>query len=271
LKQIAVSEFHYLENKRRERSKFLVFLAAFFHFYKARRLKDNQFFSSPCRTHALVVVGSDEGFLGALNSQIIEKAAKIYEERREDTRVFAVGRRCARKLLDHGVPCEEFPGVPFPLAYEAVVPLKAHLVDQYLKQRIGSAYIIHARCHSFTRQTVEMVRLLPFNISDVSEAPEGEARDLPDYVVVEPAIEHVLEYTIALWLGRCLYEIYWDSKLSETACRAIELTERYETLSRNSLKTRMRYFRACHEVIDSGIREVFASHHFFVKNKEEVI
>jgi F0F1-type ATP synthase gamma subunit len=135
-------------------------------------------------------------------------------------------------------------------------------MDLYESGQIGSAEVIHARCHSFTRQTLEVTRLLPFSIADIEPRPQLEEA-APDYLIVEPDARRLVEYTIALWLSRRLYAIYWDSKLSEAACRAIELNERYEALRRQREKTLQRYFRACHEVIDAGIREVFASHHFF--------
>ena len=272
LKQIAVSEFRYLEHARQERTKFMKFLGTFFLFYKSQKLNDMKFLSNGCKRRAIVVISSDEGFLGALNTQILEKGARLYEESGRDAKVIAVGRRGVHKLSDRGVPAEPLPGVPFPLTYEAVLPLKKMLIDGYLKKEFGSVDIVRAVCHSFTHQSVESVQLLPLSLADItrSEGLDVKTEESPDYLVIEPHVKPVIEYTIALWLGRRLFEIYWDSKLSEVASRAIELTERYEALSRKSAKTRLQYFRACHEVIDTGIREVFSSHHFFSKNQEEV-
>ena len=99
LKQIAVSEFQFLEKERREASKFILMLESFFSFYKRYRFEGGHLFESPCKTPAVVAISSDEGFMGALNNQIVERAVRFYEEN-PDTKMIVVGRRGARKVFD---------------------------------------------------------------------------------------------------------------------------------------------------------------------------
>ncbi|MBI4432259.1 MAG: F0F1 ATP synthase subunit gamma [Candidatus Omnitrophica bacterium] len=268
LKRIAVSEFQFLDKQRVEASQFLRVLESFFGFYHAWKLKDSAFFESACDVPGVVVMSSDEGFQGAVNAQILERAMQ-HVDNDPKTRLIVVGRRGAKKLADAGMNVVEFPGIPFPLEYGAVSALKAYLIDQFIKKEIGSITIIYSRCQSFTRQTMAEIKLLPFNVYDLDtrSADDKKNEELLGYVICEPDRRRVVEYTMALWFGRKLYEIYWDSKLSEVASRAIELNERFEDLSRKSKKTQAQYFRANHEVIDAGIREIFASHHFFSKEK----
>ncbi len=270
LKQIAISEFHFLDKQRREFSKYLSALEAFFGFYKKWAFNESIFVKSPCQTPCVLAVTSDEGLLGALNSDIIEKTLAFYREH-PNAHVVVMGRRGAKKLRDHGVEPREFGGVPFPLEYKAILPVKAYLLDQYLKGNIGELRVIYARCHSFARQSVETFELLPFNILRLETQAAGIARasENSGHVLVEPNARSIIDYTIALWFGRRLYELFWQSKLSELASRTIELSERHEGLSRTSQKTRVRYFRACHEVIDAGIREVYASLSFANELKGE--
>lgn len=258
LKQIAASEFHYLEKQKKEASQFVLLLESFFNFYHSKHLSANFFSEEPSRVPAMVAITSDEGFLGALNNLIVEKAVEFTREN-PDTHLVVLGRRGARKIRDFGIEPAEFPGIPFPLDYNAVLPLKKHLLDLYMNNRIGSIHVIYARCHSFTRQTLEIASLLPYNMLG-KQRPEDEEE--LNTVLMEPDIGQIIQYTIALCFGRQLYEIFWESKLSEVAARTIELNERYEQLSKSSEKVRMRYFRASHEVIDAGIREVFSSQHF---------
>ena len=270
LKQIAISEYQFMDKGRQEASRFISVLEPFFHFYaRASNIRQSIFFNNSCRIPALVVVGSDEGFLGLLNNQIIHQAAEFYRKH-PDTHVVVIGRRAARKLVDKGVTVHhELPGIAVPLNYSEVLPLKNYLMGQYLRQRIGSAEVVYARCLSFSRQTMRIKKLLPFdallNAGDMNlRVEEVEEKQ---YVIFEPDLVGIIEFTISMWFGRKLYEIFWDAKLSEVAGRAIELNERYEDLSRTRNKTRTRYFRACHEVIDEGIREIFASQHFARKLK----
>lgn len=259
LKQIAASEFHYLEKRKKEASQLVLLLESFFSFYHSKHLTAGIFSEEPSRIPAMVAVTSDEGFLGALNNLIVEKAVGFARDH-PGTHLVVLGRRGARKIRDFGIEPVEFPGIPFPLDYDAVLPLKKHLLDLYTNNRVGSIHMIYARCHSFTRQTLEIASLLPYNI--LGRRPPVEDEEELNAVLIEPDIGQIIRYTIALCFGRQLYEIFWESKLSEVAARTIEINERYEQLSKSSEKIRMRYFRASHEVIDAGIREVFSSRHF---------
>ncbi len=264
LKQIAASEFHYLEKQKKEASQFVRLLESFFNFYQSKHLTAGFFSEEPSSIPAMIAITSDEGFLGALNNLIVEKAVQFYREN-PGTNLVVLGRRGARKIRDFGIEPVEFPGIPFPLEYQAVLPLKKYLMDLYTANRIGSIHVIYARCHSFTKQTLEVTNLLPYNMLG-NQRPEDETE--LDTVIMEPDIEQIIQYTIALCFGRQLYEIFWDSKLSEVAARTIELNERYEHLSKSSEKVRMQYFRASHEVIDAGIREIFSSQHFSRQQKK---
>lgn len=271
LKQIAFSEFHFLDKQRKELSKYLKALETFFYFYSRWGFKESVFVSAPSKVSGILVVTSDEGFLGSLNAALIEKTIELYRGS-EEAEVVVLGRRGAKKLADAGVPIREFPGLSFPLEYSAVLPVKAHLVGQFLKGQMGNLRVVYTRCHSFSRQTVEVEQLLPFDLLRLDAEAAGAAQEQEKaggYIILEPAARPIIDYTIALWFGRRLYEVFWQSKLSELASRTIELTERHDMLSRRSVKTRLRYFRACHEVIDSGIREVFASLTFADRLKKD--
>ena len=267
LKQIAVQEFQFMENQRKEACRFTKDLESFFQFYRSRKVDGIGLFESPSRVPAIVAVTSDEGFTGSLNRQIIDEAAKFCKTY-PDAHVVAIGRRGARQLIDIGIQVQrEFPGIELPLEHQQTLPLKNYLMREHLRGRIGMAEVIFAKCDSFTRQTLAVEELLPFSSLNLDAVPE-DPRFEPGLVILEPEAKSIIEYTIGLWFGRKLYEIFWDSKLSEVAARAIELNERSEKLSKTNEKTRIRFFRAQHEVIDQGIREVFSGQFFAKKLKK---
>lgn len=271
LKQIAIQEFQSLDKKRREVAPFLVLLGSFFNFYKAKPLLQAHFAEMPSQASAVLAVTSDEGFLGSLNNQIVDKAVECYFEE-PNSRLIVVGKRGARKIKDMGLDAIEFPGIPFPLEYGATVPLRNYLMREYVKNAFGSVRAVYVQCQSFTRQSLQVTPLLPFNVKDMSaraaERYPDYRRDI-EYVIAEPDIQRVLQYTIALCFGRQLFDIFWESKLSEVVARTVELSDRHETLTKRFEKLKIQYMRASHEVIDTGIREVFAGHHFTQKLKAE--
>ena len=266
LRQIAASEFHNLEKERDKASEFILLLGTFFNFFEAKQIHDEDYDPHRKPITCVVAITSNEGFLGALNNEVLTQAMSIYQES-PDSRFVIVGSRGVRRIREAGIEADEFPGIPFPLRYSAVQPLQEYLMSRFAKKEISMVKIVYPRCHSFSQQRVEVSDILPFNISSLRQNSAKKFPLLydPEYVVVEPDAKRIIEYTVALCFQRQLFEIFWNSKLSEVAARTMELNARYDRLSKNAEHLKSKYFRACHEVIDEGIREVFAGISFSKK------
>ena len=79
----------------------------------------------------------------------------------------------------------------------------------------------------------------------------------------------VLDYVVTQWVGYRLAEIFALSRLSELAARVAHLEGSYQELQQRGKKLKLHYFRARHEMVDQGIREVFAGQ-FFAKKLKKV-
>ena len=76
---------------------------------------------------------------------------------------------------------------------------------------------------------------------------------------MEPSFKRVIEELITIWIGYILYNIFWESKLSEWAARVIHLEGSADEVKRQGRAVRLTYFRALHENSDKNIREIFSS------------
>ena len=79
----------------------MLLLESFFNYYHSKHLSAGLSPEESSRTPAMVAITSDEGFLGALNNLIVEKAVGFAREN-PGTHLVVLGRRGARKIRDFG-------------------------------------------------------------------------------------------------------------------------------------------------------------------------
>lgn len=254
LKQIAASQF---QAHLRKKERFERFLTSFEGFFKMVDLvtKEHPLVCNVSETTGLVMITSDEGFMGGLNTIVIQTALNRVE--RERRRLVVVGSRGADYLRDMGEECVFFPGIIPESRYEQAVKLKDFLVESVLKGKFGTVLLAYPRPISFAVLKPEVVFLLP--CAQLFQKGGEELLSSKQKVLIESPIPSIVEYLVEMWLVYKLCEIFEDSKLAEFAARTQRLEQSYDTLSRKGEALKHRYFRSRHEFVDKGMRETFAS------------
>jgi ATP synthase F1 gamma subunit len=211
------------------------------------------FLASPSAPLGLVIVTSDEGFLGGLNASVIGKA--LAARAGQPSEVIVLGERGRLYFKDSHEPFTEFPGVGEHVTAAAVERLRDHIVEQFLGRKFGRVLVFHPRARSFTHQEVDSFQLLPFERPSLDRA--AGALD-PREVILEPSAPPIIEYLLRLWVSRKLHEVFWQSRLSELAARTMHLEGSLQELALQKKKLTLQYFRNVHEVMDTSIRESYA-------------
>lgn len=254
LKEIAASQF---QAHLRKKERFERFLTSFDGFFKMVDLvtKENPLVYNVSGTTCLVMVTSDEGFMGGLNTIVIQTALNQVEGKRR--RLVVIGSRGADYLKDAREECVVFPGIIPESRYEQAVKLKDFLVEGVNKGEFGTVLLVYPHPVSFTVLKPEVVPLLP--CAQLFRKGSEELLSSKQKVLVESPISSIVEYLVEMWLTYKLCEIFEDSKLAEFAARTQRLEQSFDTLSRKGEVLKRRYFRSRHEFVDKGMRETFAS------------
>lgn len=156
----------------------------------------------------LVVLTSDRGLAGALNSNVIRRAATTILESggRPQVDVITVGRKGHDYMIRNGVPVTatftqlgDDPGIV------TVQPIARIIMDHFTSGEIDAAFLVYPRFLNTLVQRVTVEQLLPVVPAETEErqleyifepsAPEILAELLPRYVEVE--IYHALLETMA--------------------------------------------------------------------------
>ena len=199
----------------------------------------------------IVIMATDEGFLGGLNAAVIQKALAVKGSR--EAKLMVLGERGGMVLRDHNEEFTSFPAVGEKVNIREVERLRDYIVEQYLLGKFSTVLVFYPRCYSFTHQEVESFQLLPF----VRPSSGGASATATD-PILEPSATAIIDYIVKLWMGRKIHEVFWQSRLSELAARATHLEGSLQGLKDQKKKLILQYFRSKHEVADTGIRESFA-------------
>jgi len=253
MKNIAVSQFRSLQRKKERFASFARLLEGFFRMVDMSKIPHN-FMSPKVEKAAIIMITSDEGFMGALNFQVIDSA--LFSPYSNSAQLIMAGDVGARYLKDTGKTFTAFKGAPDAAArYALAGELKNFIVEGVKAERFGRVLVSYPNPISFMVQTVEVVEILPLSSYFFHEQTEESARP----VIVESPMEGIIEYLAEQFIVQKLMEILEDSKLSEFAARAIHLEKSGQELTEKEKELKGQYFRAYHEVVDKNTRELFST------------
>lgn len=252
MKGIAASQFQALQRRKERFRKFLNSFSSFFQLIDFSNVK-HPFGRLVTDRVGIIMITSDEGFMGGLNTHVINAALA---QRKTDAELIIVGDRGAAYLKGLGEQFTYFPGVADENKYELAMKLRDYIMQQSKQAKFGMVFLSYPLPVSFTFQKVEVIKLLP--CTELFE--RKEARTVSDEkVIVESHLEDIIEHLVAEWISEKLYEVFEDSKLSEFAARAINLEQSYQNVLQLRKIARYRFFQAKHTSVDRSMRETFAS------------
>lgn len=268
LKNVAGSQYHLLEKKKQ---RFAQFMEAFSEFFRVVDLVDvtNPYVKIASDVTGLVILTSDSGFMGGLNSGVIQAAFDAVAGLPPDKVAYVVvGEKGAGVISDMRIPFHFFEGISQDTIYEQAVVIKDYLIGEVGAGRMGRVLVAAPRAISFSSQEIEVIDLLPCGILFAREheeaeqlARQGVKRFLADArkVIVESSYDDMVTYLAGIWVTSRLYEVFEDGKLAEFGARAMHLEGSLQKVEKEYSQVRQKVTKATHELVDKGMRESFAA------------
>lgn len=252
LKGIAVSEFWALSKKM---GRFTLFMKAFEGFFHMLDFSSSQHpFTQERGALGIIMVTSNEGFMGGLNSRVIN-AALSYEGAHE-AELMIVGEQGAIYLDSLNKRFVGFPGIATGECYEAALNLKDFIIAEGRMGKFGKLVLFYPRPVSFMVQKVEELILLPC-VKLFEQKPAQMKKQVAP--IIESSMDDIIEYLVQTWIVQKLFEVFEDSKLAEFSARTVHLEESYQMLLEQGKGIRYQYFRGRHELVDAGMRDIYSA------------
>lgn len=166
----------------------------------------------------LIVMTSDRGLCGALNSNIIRRASTDILEAGGPSAasVMTVGRRGQDYMLRRGIRLQatftqlgDAPGIV------AVQPMAKIVMDEFIQGDIDAAYLVFPRFINTLSQRVTVEQLLPV-------VPAKITGGQPEYIF-EPSISEILASLLPRYVEVQIYQSLLETIASEHSARMVSM------------------------------------------------
>lgn len=246
VQQTAVTQMRHLEEKgARARALSGLIQQEFFPLLPQAAAR-HPFICGGSKGRLLVVITSDEGLVGPLHANVIEEAKRRVME--PGAWLF-LGQRGFRMVSAQQMPgqAQSIAMPPEERTDEQLSRVQQFIVKQYSAQRLKDVWIIAPKYVSMTHQEVFSQQLLPL---PMDKHPMRDER-----LVIEPALDLVIQRLAQTWLEAVLRDCYWSARKAECAARAMHVEASRQELSRQNVRVRHEFFKALHERVDVMVRE----------------
>jgi len=210
---------------------------------------------------AIILVSSDEGFLGELNAVLVNR---LVEKMRAGDHIFVVGKQGEEYLNELMIHFNLLPSLTDKLEFSQIAVLRDEVFALYAKGMISSVSVIYSRFVNLTSQQVESEILLPLSDALSAQITENRSPVYKGEFLFEPDLGAAVEGWVRLWLNFRLFQIFGLSKLAELAARIMHLEGSIQELNKVNQNLKLDYFKYLHGLSDKTIREIYASR--LVKN-----
>lgn len=254
LKGIASSQFQMMKTRK---ERFKIFLDSFEDFF---RIVDLSKPSHPLATIGtdrigIVMITSDEGFMGGLNTQVINAALDCRKD--NPAELIILGQKGAYYLDGMGEKFISFPGISEENKYPLLIKVRDYIIKQKTEGKIGRVVLSYPEPVTFTFQRVKVINILPS--AELFEKRKEEEMYKIKKLLIESSLNKIIEYLVITWITHRLYEVFEDSRISEFAARTISLEEKYQQLSQRGKLLKYRYFYDFHRLIDRSMGNIFTA------------
>jgi F-type H+-transporting ATPase subunit gamma len=170
-------------------------------------------------TRAIVLLTTDRGLAGSLNTNTIRFSAQQITEHGGDLQVVTVGRKGQAAMRRARVPISaSFDGFGDRPTFAQVVPLARLLTDDYLAGTYSTIDMIYPRFISTLSQRPVVDRLLPVEPSDTaSEGIPGRQ------FIFEPDADEVLRNLMPRYVATRVYQAVLELTASEQSARMVAM------------------------------------------------
>ncbi|EAP99900.1 ATP synthase, gamma chain [Janibacter sp. HTCC2649] len=175
---------------------------------------------------AVVIITSDRGLAGAYSSSVLKESERLIARLREEGKEavpYLLGRKALGYFKFRQRPfAAEWTGDSEKPTFDRAREIGERLVADFLLDTeseggVDEVHIVYSRFVSMVTQEPEVIRLLPLEIVEGTEAPaEGDLFPLYEF---EPSVEDVLDALLPKYVTSRLFNCMLQAAASELAAR----------------------------------------------------
>lgn len=209
----------------------------------------------PSGKDLLLVIGSDRGFCGAFNANVLRNALKWRNARQAEGRqviIEASGKKAQNFFKFAKVAVDAVHEVGDKPKYEVVAAIADQLMDRFVAGEIDTVRVAYMRFESNARQIPEIQQVLPM------ETPTAEGDSSSDASAYEftPDEESLLNDLLPRAVRTSLFQAYNDAVVSEQIMRMIAMKAATDNAAGLGRSLKRDYNRARQARITTELTEI---------------
>lgn len=174
----------------------------------------------PIRRSEVILITSDKGLAGALNTNVIRATLRFMTNERPEgannVDLVAVGRKGRDFYTRFGkVLTADFPQTGEQPSFDSIRPIVQIAMSDFVSGKVDAVYVAYTRFINTLRQAPEIQQVLPI------QAPQGSG-EITDYIF-EPSPSAVLEALLPRFVEVQIYQALLESIASEHSSRMVAM------------------------------------------------
>lgn len=195
----------------------------------------------------VIIVGTDKGLCGSLNTHLFRKLLGLREQSKQDLVVIAVGKKTVLFCRMAGIQVHaQFTDIPEKVSMADILPITSLIMEQFLDHSFQSVDLIYMDFINTLKQTVRVERLLPIAKEAITERAAETAQavaadtvgskaaavaaDSSEYVF-EPSARDILNVLLPFYIENTVYHAFLEAKASEQSARMVSMKNASENAS----------------------------------------
>ena len=176
----------------------------------------------PLKKELVIILGTDKGLAGPLNTNLFREAAKFEAEK---TSFVTSGRKArqyvarARRELLADFELKDSP------SFVETKPIANFAIEKFLRQEVDKVTVIFTHFINTINQQATAHTLLPITDFQVKQAEPTEASDVDPMLAYtfEPSAESVLDVMLPYYVQYQVYQMILDARASEHSARMVAM------------------------------------------------
>jgi len=205
----------------------------------------------PIRNVGLVMLTSDRGLAGALNTNVIRAGTEFLLRDDRPVQLVTVGRKGQDFMVRRGRELRAaFTGLGDRPDYMAITPIARVVMDDYASGAIDAAYVVYPRFVSTLSQRPQLDQLLP-----VAQATEESRGPGVDYIY-EPDPRAILDELLPRYVEVQIYQAVLETVASEQSARMVAMRSANDNATELINTLTLTYNQARQAVITREVLEI---------------
>lgn len=214
----------------------------------------------PEKKTLVVVLATDRGFCGGLNSNLFKQTTQFFAARRKDgveVHVQPWGKRAKQftNKLNYKVhgPYEKVLDRP---TYARAKELANELIERFEKDAFDRVFIAFVEFKSAMTQAPKFLQLLPVGKADVAAAASGGTAADAGNVLVEPALKDILDNLLRRQVASQVFRAMLEGAASEHGARMTAMDSATNNATEVLRAMKIEYNRARQAAITKELIEI---------------